>query len=125
MTVHGCVRGKEDELLDLMEIVCGGNGEAAIPPPPSLNKTDGWTAAPDFVVVAATADVAASEQLKEEVAALQKALADLAEEQAEMDKIREETHAAYVTAKADLEQGIQGVQQALALPLVRPHKGTD
>merc|ERR1719335_1738598 len=58
-------------------------------------------------------DTAASEQLKEEVAALQKALADLAEEQAEMDKIREETHAAYVTAKADLEQGIQGVQQAL------------
>merc|ERR1719156_93442 len=58
-------------------------------------------------------DTAASEQLKEEVAALQKALADLAEEQAEMDKIREETHAAYVTAKADLEQGIEGVQGAL------------
>merc|ERR1719156_160820 len=58
-------------------------------------------------------DTAASEQLKEEVKGLQKALADLADEQAEMDKIREETHAAYVTAKADLEQGIQGVQGAL------------
>merc|ERR1719156_105459 len=58
-------------------------------------------------------DTAASERLKEEVKALQKALADLAEEQAEMDKIREETHAAYVTAKADLEQGIEGVQGAL------------
>merc|ERR1719191_50534 len=56
---------------------------------------------------------AASERLKEEVKGLQKALADLAEEQAEMDKIREETHAAYVTAKADLEQGIEGVQGAL------------
>merc|ERR1719463_334143 len=37
---------------------------------------------------------AASERLKEEVKGLQKALADLAEEQAEMDKIREETHEA-------------------------------
>jgi len=56
---------------------------------------------------------AASERLKEEVKGLQKALADLADEQAEMDKIREETHAAYVTAKEDLEQGIAGVQGAL------------
>jgi len=55
----------------------------------------------------------ASERLKEEVAELQKALAELAESQAEMDKIREETHAAFVTAKADLEQGIEGVQGAL------------
>jgi len=56
---------------------------------------------------------AASERLKEEVKGLQKALADLADEQAEMDKVREETHAAYVTAKEDLEQGIAGVQGAL------------
>jgi hypothetical protein len=58
-------------------------------------------------------DSSASERLKAEVKDLQKALADLADSQAEMDKIREETHAAYVTAKADLEQGIQGVQGAL------------
>jgi len=55
----------------------------------------------------------ASERLKEEVAGLQKALAELADSQAEMDKIREETHAAYTQAKADLEQGIAGVQGAL------------
>jgi len=54
-----------------------------------------------------------TERLKEEVKGLQKALAELAEEQAEMDKIREDTHAAYVTAKEDLEQGIEGVQGAL------------
>jgi hypothetical protein len=58
-------------------------------------------------------DSSASERLKAEVKDLQKALADLADQQAEMDKVREETHAAYVTAKADLEQGIQGVQGAL------------
>merc|ERR1719160_1291596 len=58
-------------------------------------------------------DSAASERLKAEVKDLQKALADLADTQAEMDKVREETHAAYVTAKEDLEQGIQGVQGAL------------
>ena len=58
-------------------------------------------------------DTASTERLKEEVKGLQKALADLADEQAEMDKIREETHAAYVTAKEDLEQGIAGVQGAL------------
>merc|ERR1719390_283529 len=58
-------------------------------------------------------DTASTERLKEEVKGLQKALADLADEQAEMDKVREETHAAFVTAKADLEQGIQGVQGAL------------
>merc|ERR1719213_38454 len=56
---------------------------------------------------------AASERLKEEVKGLQKALADLAEEQAEMDKVREETHEAYVAAKKDLEEGIAAVQGAL------------
>merc|ERR1719252_44256 len=55
----------------------------------------------------------ASERLKEEVKGLQKALADLAEEQAEMDKIREETNVAYVAAKKDLELGIAAVQGAL------------
>merc|ERR1719434_418306 len=39
---------------------------------------------------------ARSAQLKEQVAALQQALADLAASQAEMDKIRSEEHALYV-----------------------------
>merc|ERR1719217_1649715 len=58
-------------------------------------------------------DTSASVRLKEEVKNLQKALAELAESQEEMDKVREETHAAYVQAKEDLEQGIAGVQGAL------------
>lgn len=56
---------------------------------------------------------ALSAALKEDVKELQKELADLAKTQAEMDKAREDTHAAFVTAKADLEQGIEGIGQAL------------
>merc|ERR1719379_454330 len=58
-------------------------------------------------------DTSASERLKAEVKDLQKALADLADQQVEMDKIREDENAAYVTAKEDLEQGIKGVEGAL------------
>merc|ERR1719364_421802 len=42
-----------------------------------------------------------------------KELADLAKMQAEMDKLREEEHAAYVTNKAEMEQGLEGVKLAL------------
>merc|ERR1712187_850422 len=42
-------------------------------------------------------------------------LAALAKSQAEMDKIRQETHADYETAKAELTQGLTGVRKALGL----------
>merc|ERR1719396_233001 len=54
-----------------------------------------------------------SAQLKEEVAELQKALAELAGAQAEMDKIRKEESDVFLTTKADLEQGIEGVKLTL------------
>lgn len=54
-----------------------------------------------------------SASLKEEVTELQSDLAKLAKKQAELDKIREEEHAAYLEAKADLEQGLSGVRKAL------------
>eukprot|EP00972_Heterocapsa_arctica_P050055 7361264-Heterocapsa_arctica.AAC.1 len=53
------------------------------------------------------------EAQKEEVNVLQAELAALASEQAEMDKIRADQHAAYSQAKADLELGLSGVKQAL------------
>merc|ERR550532_3704389 len=56
---------------------------------------------------------ARSEQLKSEVAALQKALAELAAAQAEMDKIRQEEHETFLKSKADMEQGLEGVKLAL------------
>jgi len=58
-------------------------------------------------------NAAKSAQLKEEVKAAQAALAALAKEQAEMDKLRQEQNANYKTAKKDLELGLGGVQKAL------------
>jgi len=58
---------------------------------------------------------ASSAQLKEEVAAVQKSLSELAAAQAEMDKIRGQEHADYAKNKADLEQGLSGVKLALKI----------
>merc|ERR1719230_1856733 len=54
-----------------------------------------------------------SASLKQEVRDAQADLAKLAKEQAEMDRVRNEAHAAYTQAKTDLELGIQGVRKAL------------
>merc|ERR1712151_1394147 len=56
---------------------------------------------------------ARSAQLKEEIQSLEAQLAALAKAQAQMDKIRQETHAEYETAKADLELGLSGVRKAV------------
>merc|ERR1719380_159390 len=60
-------------------------------------------------------DSARSAELKEEVKELQSELASIAKAQAEMDKIRTESHADYVQAKADLELGLEGVRKALVV----------
>jgi hypothetical protein len=56
---------------------------------------------------------AMSTKLKEEVAELHKEIAEIAKSQAESDKIRQEEHAAFLEAKSDLEQGIEGVRMGL------------
>eukprot|EP00811_Abedinium_folium_P006042 NODE_15559_length_1043_cov_7.911572.p1 GENE.NODE_15559_length_1043_cov_7.911572~~NODE_15559_length_1043_cov_7.911572.p1 ORF type:complete len:214 (-),score=68.54 NODE_15559_length_1043_cov_7.911572:62-703(-) len=50
---------------------------------------------------------------------MQRELADIAQSQAEMDKIRADDHAVFVQTKADLEQGLEGVR--LALKILREH----
>jgi len=50
---------------------------------------------------------------KEQMRVLESELSALAKEQAEMNRIRQETHADFLTAKADLEQGLNGVRQAV------------
>merc|ERR1712203_890684 len=56
---------------------------------------------------------AKSASLKGQVRELESELAALARAQAEMDKIRSETHADYEAATADLELGLSGVREAL------------
>jgi len=58
---------------------------------------------------------ARSAQLKEDVKTLETELSALAREQAEMDGIRQESHADFVQAKADLELGLSGVRKAVGL----------
>jgi len=58
---------------------------------------------------------ARSAGLKADVKELQAELAALQESQAEMDKVREDTHAAFLIAKADLEQGLEGIRGALSV----------
>jgi chromosome segregation ATPase len=62
-------------------------------------------------------------KLKEEVAALQKELADLAASQAEMDKLRQTEHEAYVANKAESVKGLEGIK--LALKVLRDYYGSD
>jgi len=52
-------------------------------------------------------------KLKEEVQELESELAALTKLQAEMDKIRQDTHADYMKAKEELELGLKGVRMAL------------
>merc|ERR1711907_95701 len=54
-----------------------------------------------------------SKKLQEEVAVLQKELAELAKAQSTMDSIRAKEKADYTASKAELEQGIAGLQLAL------------
>merc|ERR1719446_1955491 len=56
-----------------------------------------------------------SAQLKEETASLEKALAAIAASQAEADKLRQQEHAVFTKNKAEMEQGIEGVQMALKI----------
>merc|ERR1719191_1150845 len=71
----------------------------------------------DIAKLTSKIDVASarSASLKASVKELQGELAALAKMQAEMDKIRAETHADYLKAKAELEEGLAGVRKALDL----------
>jgi len=58
---------------------------------------------------------AESEKLKEEVATLQRELADLAKSQSEMDRIRSEEKAAFDANHPEMEQGLKGIKIALKI----------
>ena len=56
---------------------------------------------------------AQSAKLKEEVAALQKALGALAASQAQMDNVRQQEKAQYKSDKEEMEMGLDGIKKAL------------
>merc|ERR1719379_366187 len=58
---------------------------------------------------------AKSAKLKEEVATLQKELAEMASSQADMDKIRSQEKALYDKNSAEMKAGIEGVKKALSV----------
>jgi len=58
---------------------------------------------------------AQSAQLKGEVAALQGALAKLAQSQAEMDRLRKEENAAFSASKSELDKALTGIKMALKI----------
>merc|ERR1719413_29403 len=58
---------------------------------------------------------ASSSQLKEEIATLQKDLAELAASQVTMNELRAEEKAVYTKSKADMEEGIEGVKIAVKI----------
>jgi hypothetical protein len=66
---------------------------------------------------------ARSAHLKDQVAGLQKALAGIASSQLEIANMRKEEHSAFVTNKADMEQGLDGVR--MALKILREYYASD
>merc|ERR1719329_1675385 len=82
-----------------------------------MSKTEAKKADLEDIVAKLTSKIeqaaATSAQRKSEVKELQKELAALAKEQADMDQIRSEENADYLKAKEDLELALSGVQKAL------------
>jgi len=60
-------------------------------------------------------DTARIAKLKEEIAGLQAALAQIAKSQKEMDAMRQQEHQEFVAAEKDFEQGVNGIRSALQI----------
>merc|ERR1719373_697922 len=76
-------------------------------------KKDDLTAESDKLSTKIAQDKAASAKLKEEVAALQSELANMAKAKAKADELRAEENAAFKKNSAEMKQGIEGVKVAL------------
>jgi predicted RNase H-like nuclease (RuvC/YqgF family) len=78
-------------------------------------KKDDLTAESEKLSTKIDQDKAASVKLKEEVATLQKELADMAKAKAEADELRATEKATFEKNSAEMKMGIEGVKKALSV----------
>merc|ERR1719296_658578 len=113
----GKVKGLIQDMLAKLEKEAGAEATEKAYCDEQMSKTEAKKSELEDDVARQTSRIdkasARSAKLKEEIQVLEAELGALAKEQAEMDKIRQESHADYEAAKADLELGLNGVRQAL------------
>jgi len=113
------VRTMIEELISKLEAEAGGEATEKAYCDEQLAKTEEKKGELSHEVSKITAKIdqaaAKSAGLKGDVRELQADLASLAKQTVELDKIRRDEHAAYVQAKAELEQGLEGVRRALGI----------
>jgi len=81
----------------------------------STAKKEDATALFDKLTTKHNSATANSKKLKEQVATLQRELAELAQTQADMDRIRADEKATYDANRPEMEQGLKGVKLALKI----------
>merc|ERR1719421_1599105 len=117
--VFAKVKGLIRELIDRLMAEAAAEATEKAYCDEQMAKTEAKKSELEDDIAALTAKIdkaaAASAGLKEDVKTLQAELADLAKQQAEMDKIRAEEHESYLQAKADLEEGLEGVRKAIGI----------
>jgi len=115
--VFGKIKGLIRDMIAKLEREAGAEATEKAYCDEQIAKTEQKKSELEEDIAKATSriDQAAAEsaQLKAQVSELESELAVLARAQAQMDKIRQETHADYSQAKADLELGLSGVRKAL------------
>jgi len=113
------VKGLISELISNLEAEAGSEATEKAYCDEQMSKTEVKKGELEADVSKLTAKIdqstSKSASLKEEVKELEAELATLTKQQADMDKIRMESHADFVKAKAELEQGLTGVRKALGV----------
>jgi len=117
--VFGKIKGLIGDMISKLEKEAGEEASEKAYCDEEMSKTGAKKGELEGVVTKLTSKIdlsaAKSAELKGEVKTLQKELAQIAKEQAEMDTIRAEEKSLFDKAKAELEAGIGGVQKAIGV----------
>jgi len=117
--VFGKIKGLISDMIVKLEKEAEGEATEKAYCDEQMAKTEAKKAELEGDVAKLTSKIdraaAQAAQRKEEVAALQAALAALSKTQAEMDSIRREQNANFKVAQAELSQGLTGVRKALSM----------